>query len=58
MGESNFKDTAPTDEEMVVLQVQGSPVYVNPESLLLQDEMWDFSFGHKIAVGPHDITFV
>lgn len=39
------------------MMVQGVPVYVNPESMLMKDTVADFMFNQKIKIGWNEVTF-
>ena len=47
--------SAPQDD--VVLQVNGVPVYVNSESMMLENSMAKVNLGIKINIGPDDVAF-
>ncbi len=47
-GSSNY----PAQEE-----THGPPVYVNPESMLMNDELVDYMFGVNIRVGQDEVTY-
>ena len=52
-----FVQVAPMNNEMVVLQVNGVPVYVNPESMLLTDDMSREDLGLDIRIGAAKVNY-
>lgn len=50
------KDSKPAESNMVVLQVKGVPVYVNPESMIMTDTMTGVGLS-GMQVGLEDLSF-
>lgn len=44
-------------DESVVLQVNGVPVLVNPESMILKNSMGSANLGKSDLIGPDDVAF-
>lgn len=44
-------------DDDVVLQLNGAPVHVNPESMIIENQMAGANLGLEIRMGPDDVSF-